>query len=509
MSNKIILHSSNLIKECFSNNYFTEEMPPSFSSEDFVNKLDKILLAISTFSDNYPTTYCTNLSIYKSEYTRRTISLPNPYSYLILLKFLSKNWSVISQLARSQNSTSPITSIGKLSSYTFNESRKLRCQCYLGYKYRLKLDLANFYNSIYTHSLTWALIGKDKAKIFINPKSNNKSSNKIYYLADQYDKYMRKCKGLETNGIIIGPFASRIFSELLLSGIDRILRKKYKFIRFVDDYNFYFRTKHDAENALSDLHQIFNEFNLTLNKEKISIDLFPFEQYYDFNSKFNDMIKHEGADALLRYSLSLFESGQIGALKYALKVLKPEHVNRRNVLEVTSYLINIIMIKPDLAPLCLKILKNKVIKLNIIEKVVNEEIPECIQSKKNQELLWFLYSIITLQINIHVENIKLILEFGDDFSKILALDIIKNYRPLIVGENIDKTIEDAQTILSRQLLGCDFYGEHWLLLYELYINKYIPAIILDYNKLYNKRDEMTKFFRILRKEKIDFYKTGN
>lgn len=503
----IILDSSNLIKECFLHKYFTEEMPPSFSSEDFVEKIDKILSKILTSSNNYPTTYCTNLSIYKSEYTRRTISLPNPYSYLQLLRFLSSNWKTVLKLSKSSNSTSPIFSIGDLSSYTFDESRKIRCKCFFGYKYRLKIDLSNFYNSIYTHSLTWALVGKEESKKYIDTK-NKKISNKTYIFADQYDKLMRKCKGLETNGIIIGPFASRIFSELLLSGIDKILRQQYQFVRFVDDYNFYFRTKQDAENSLSDLYQIFNEYNLTLNKEKISIDLFPFENYYDFNSQFNSMIKKDGAESLLRYALSLFEKGQKGALKYALKVIKSEHINQKNAVEIASYLINIMMVKPDLSSLCLKILKNKIIKLNIIKKVINEEIPECIKAKKQQELLWFLYSIITLQINIDVKNITMILESGDDFSRILSLDIIKNHKTLIYGTNIDSSINEALKILSNQFLKYDFYGEHWLLLYENYINKYISSSILDYNKVYNKRDEMSKFFQFLKKENIEFYKTN-
>ena len=247
---------------------------------------------------------------------------------------------------------------------------------------------------------------------------------------------------------------------------------------------------------------------MTLNKEKIKIDLFPFEDYYDFNSKFNDMIKKEGAETLLRCALSLYDNGQKGALKYALKVIKPQHINYKNMIEVTSYLINIMMIKPDLAPFCLNLLKNQAISLNQIQKVFNEEIPECIKSKKQQELLWFLYSIKSLKVNIDITNIKLVLEKGDDFSKIVVLDIIKNHKSLIVGENIEETINFAYEQLSLQLIDYNFYGEHWLLFYEIYVNKYIPTHILDYNKLYNKKDEMTKFFQFLKKQKIDFYNSN-
>ena len=34
------------------------------------------------------------------------------------------------------------------------------------YKYRLKVDITNCYNSLYTHSITWAICGKDLAKSY-------------------------------------------------------------------------------------------------------------------------------------------------------------------------------------------------------------------------------------------------------------------------------------------------------------------------------------------------------
>lgn len=173
---KVNLNSNNLIFECFNNKYFTDEMPPSFSATDFTNKLDIILKYIETLQ-NDTGSYCTNLSIYKSEYTRRTISLPNPYSYLKVLQFLAKNWSKVKFHSKSSNSTSPINNISNLTSYTFEESRKLRCSHSFGYKYILRIDLSNFYNSIYTHSITWALIGKENAKQFVNKKPSQIKNN--------------------------------------------------------------------------------------------------------------------------------------------------------------------------------------------------------------------------------------------------------------------------------------------------------------------------------------------
>ncbi|MFP3360814.1 RNA-directed DNA polymerase, partial [Planococcus sp. SIMBA_143] len=82
--------------------------------------------------------------------------------------------------------------------------------------YRVRTDIANFYKSIYSHSLPWALIGIAEAK-------GNRGSSHWY---NKIDKATRISQRNETKGITIGPATSSILSEIILFPVDAHLRCK-------------------------------------------------------------------------------------------------------------------------------------------------------------------------------------------------------------------------------------------------------------------------------------------
>jgi Nitrite/Sulfite reductase ferredoxin-like half domain len=75
-------------------------------------------------------------------------------------------------------------------------------------------DIANFYPSIYTHSIPWALLGKQKCKAEINtPLFKGHYANKL-------DIFTRNMQDRQTIGIPIGPETSRILAEIISVAID-------------------------------------------------------------------------------------------------------------------------------------------------------------------------------------------------------------------------------------------------------------------------------------------------
>lgn len=147
----------------------------------------------------------------------------------------------------------------------------------LGYKYRLKVDIANCYDSIYSHSISWAICGKDQAKKYLLTK-NPDSLKQKYDFSDRLDTFVRHLKNNETNGIIVGPFTSRIISEIVLSAIEKELtNEKLFFRRYVDDYKFYFKSEANIHESLPKIERILNKYSLRLNSLKTQIDRFPFE----------------------------------------------------------------------------------------------------------------------------------------------------------------------------------------------------------------------------------------
>lgn len=136
----------------------------------------------------------------------------------------------------------------------------------------LKLDISKCFDSIYTHSMPWALLGKMSTKDHLN------LSKKTF--GGRFDELFQNMNNGETNGIVIGPEFSRIFAELILQNVDNELQRRllddhdmrrnvdYEIFRYVDDF-FVFHNDieqdHRFERCLS---SILREFKLSLNAHK-------------------------------------------------------------------------------------------------------------------------------------------------------------------------------------------------------------------------------------------------
>jgi hypothetical protein len=97
----------------------------------------------------------------------------------------------------------------------------------------MKFDVSRCFDSIYTHTLSWALSNK---KIVKDNLLTNKDS-----FGGKFDKVMQQMNYNETNGIVIGPEFSRIFAELILQRIDKSVEKELyqKGYKYKEDYDVY------------------------------------------------------------------------------------------------------------------------------------------------------------------------------------------------------------------------------------------------------------------------------
>ncbi|MFS4467529.1 antiviral reverse transcriptase Drt3b [Maribacter sp. 2210JD10-5] len=139
------------------------------------------------------------------------------------------------------------------------------------YDKMLKFDLAKCFDSIYTHSISWSLLGKD----FI--KNNLDKEGQTF--AGKFDEFMRDTNYGETNGIIIGPEFSRIFAEIILQGIDKSVEIKlgnnkifhkvhYEIYRYVDDFFLFFNDDTTKDAVLENYKIALKEYKMTLNDSK-------------------------------------------------------------------------------------------------------------------------------------------------------------------------------------------------------------------------------------------------
>ena len=134
-----------------------------------------------------------------------------------------------------------------------------------------KFDISKCFDSIYTHSITWALLDKEVVK------KNLTDSKKTF--GNVFDNLMQKLNYNETNGIVIGPEFSRVFAELILQKIDdnakrelekeKLFSKKdFEIFRYVDDYFVFYNEESAKEKILTAFRLGLREFKLYLNEAK-------------------------------------------------------------------------------------------------------------------------------------------------------------------------------------------------------------------------------------------------
>ena len=514
---QVRLTKKNILEQLVKYGYFAEQFPNCFSAELFGANLQELLPLVSISKSQKGkgeknTTSPTTLSMYKNDISRRVLSVPNPEAFLRLAKYISENWTKVRQFAYSKSSLSPISFIrdydsGKdqlINCESLREALKVKSdfingvkesiKSSLGYKYRLTVDITNCYNSMYTHSITWAVCGKDLAKSFYRTKEP-KSIEADYEFGDFLDCFTRFEKNNETNGIIVGPFTSRIISELILARIDKILSKKgFVFKRYVDDYKFYFRSESQAQESLPTIEKILNEYNLTLNTAKTKIQKYPYEIITDIKDRFDRALYNDGVFGVLNVASQLQMSDEKGAYKYALKYLRGRALPDKDDLQVViPTLINIMLLDPKYGKYVTEYLKENLDGINSdkLRMVFNNELQKSLEGELQQESLLFIQLIRDLDLEISGKNLLNVIKSDNDFAIIIGLDLWKHR-----NHRVNRTRTEAREIntaiidLINSLKGEKLTGSRWLLLYEIKVNKLIddsmtPEIEMDdfFNKL--------------------------
>jgi hypothetical protein len=250
--NTFKLYSKNLISKVLAHEgLFCEHIPYCFTTKSLGLKFENVRNEFATMADS--ASFPLEFSMNKNGLLRRNISVPNLIGYIKLLSLYEEYWNEITPKAISAQSESKFNFLSPFSySTNFKNSIRTRNNRFVGYKVKLNIDIANCFDSIYTHSVSWALVGKANAKKILN-RAQGMSPDLItlYKIGDKIDEATRKLNGDQTNGILTGPYSSYLFAEIILAEIDRILDENdFKFTRYVDDYGFYFFSKAEAEEGI-------------------------------------------------------------------------------------------------------------------------------------------------------------------------------------------------------------------------------------------------------------------
>ena len=521
------LTGENFIRQVCTHGFFAEQFPECFTSENFAKHVSELLPLVEATKSQRDksktnTTSPSTLSTYKNDISRRILSVSNPKAFLRLAKYIQNNWEKIKEYAKSEKSLSNITFWRFYDS--FESEELINCESIrerfkaksdfitgirstirasLGYKYKLKVDIANCYNSLYTHSISWAICGKDKAKEYFRTKTPVEIKSD-YEIADCLDAFIRFQKNNETNGIIVGPYTSRVVSEIILARIDKELSEKgLKFRRYVDDYKMFFRTESQAQESLPIIEKVLNEYNLSLNTAKTEIHKYPYETISHLKDSFEKALERDGIFGVLNTASELFSSGEKGAYKYALKFIKDTPISLDDIDIIIPTLINIMLIDPRYGKYITKYLKKNIffIDKKKHEYVFNRELSCSLDNQLQQESLLFIQILRDLNLTVTGDNIIKVLNGDNDFAIIIALDFWKKNNSRVIRTQAQaRKINQAIDKLLEKLKGEKLSGSRWLLLYEIMVNELVP-------KAKQPVVEKDAFFEKMLELGVSFYKT--
>ena len=373
-STKEGLSSEDVLKGLLDFGLFAEKVPPCFSTvglsaivaETMADMLDekddkKLKEKIDKSCHDYA-----RYEALRDINIPRHMGIPHPESYSVQALAISKRWQ---EIATHCNKPEPSISrihvrhIGNGLIFEMNykgverfQLEENEIQWMAGAKFIVEADIAACFPSIYTHTIPWALHKKDEVK---------KSSSLTKFAGNLLDKSTQNTRDRQTNGLLIGPHASNIISEIVLTRIDTALQSKgyKKVVRHVDDYVFFADTLDEAELFIKTLGLNLRAYELSLNEKKTRILELPRpsdENWRLVLNRFQFPKDEELRFSVIRSFLDLAlecaqAAGKSTPLNYAIKAIagneEPRKLNPRAKRMYVQEAINLALAYPYLAPL--------------------------------------------------------------------------------------------------------------------------------------------------------------
>ena len=484
--------------------YFPEELPECFSSKglaDNYNVLKGQAESISIPSSPFL------FSIYKGNNARRRMAIPNPLSYMRLVKCITDNCDeIISHFYKSTISlTKPSFDqrVTKKRAYnrisnTPDETRLANEKLFSNNSICIKLDISNFFDSIYTHSVAWAIHTKEVAKVCRD--DNSKLGNKI-------DKALQNLNDMQTHGILVGNAASRLVAEIILCNVDYEIAKHFPNVnicRFVDDYSFYLTEKESPTAIISFVRNQLLEYDLVLNEAKTKIINAPF---LIERTGIDEIKSIATADAYTYYNrmMLLFDKyNDLSLLKYGFSIIDLI-LDESSFSKVFPLLVHSWVTFPALANKILPIIYRYKDCMNTTEKkelkkALTSIIFNGIELRQEAETVWAVWAMTLFAFPIREDIIRCICESNNDFAIVIALSHVKEknykYYQEVTNQLVERIKDESSTPTDSN--RAEIFFSHWFLIYELVRKEIVSIDIFPCVK-------DVKFFKKLLELKVDFF----
>jgi hypothetical protein len=477
----------NALKRLLSRGYFPKELPPAFGTESFAiavtgASFDANACLVAPKSDGrlvHPKrgiSHPCRHSLARLDGTNRLLHIPHPAHFYSLCTSLDHGWAEVeahlnqSFLAISAPKPDPKF----LRAFIPTEPGSSRPTRRLGDRARgdflVIADVANFYGTIYTHSIPWALHTKDIAK---------KNRGDLSLLGNAIDVYVRNGQDGQTVGLPAGPDTSFLVGEMILTSVDLELGQSCHDLigfRFYDDYELVCRNETSAREVRANLQSCLSEYELSLNQRKTRIVRLPCEidhtwlttlrqfrlpdkvkreELVDFVNTVFPLAKKYPNDPVLRYALVKLVSGtKVGDVWNTYQNL----------------LLQIYRSEPGLSRLVAGELlryewQGHPIDKLFLERAISDHIAQYASTYATNEIVWALWLAIVFEVQLDESIADKVSSITDNLVAILALD----------ARNRGLFRSSPDTSLWKSKLTEDhIYSRDWLLAYEIAAHGWLP-----------------------------------
>lgn len=242
----------------------------------------------------------------------------------------------------------------------------------LDYEFLIQTDIVDCYAAIYTHSIAWALHGKETAK-------GNRRDNAL--IGNVIDNRIQDMRYGQTNGIPQGSALMDLIGEIVLGyadtklveEIDRQKISDYHILRYRDDYRIFVNNPYDGERILKCLTEVMIDLGLKLGREKTnaSSDVIASSIKGD---KLAWMLRKQGDKNLQRHLLIIhnhsMEYPNTGSVRVALDkyFLRLDNMkNDSSVMPLIAIVVDIAYRNPSTYPLSVAILSKLLDSLDTVD----------------------------------------------------------------------------------------------------------------------------------------------
>jgi hypothetical protein len=473
------------LENILARGYFPKELPPPFNTKTFgtfsgttsatVLELDTTKRGIKKNHVSRPSTH--NLA--RSGTLRRKLTIPNPVNQYQVARAVVDGWKSLKSLCLTSPFSLTTPRYSKHGARAINPKSDFdalpvaRARSRVASRYLLTTDLSQFYPSIYTHSIPWALHTKPMAKA---------KPNDYTMIGNVLDLAIRNGQDKQTVGIPIGPDTSLVIAELILLSVDSNLSGPIisRGFRYIDDIGCGFRTVAEAEGTLGQLQHLVGDLQLQLNPRKTRITELPsaLEATWVPHLRlfsFREATPNVQQTDLLSYFGRAFELAAIhreeAILRYSVQRLRSVNIHERNWPLYESLLLQCLSVEPGTASAVIGELYKYHLRMPLDQTRISESLQQLIEAHAplhhDSEVVWALWGAICLSCKLDSEVIEKALLIADPCVALCSLHAIAN--GIVLG------VVDLSP-LEALMHDAELVEDHWLLVYEANIKGWLPNL---------------------------------